>query len=299
MSPIPLQKRSGSGTPPFWRRWWSHRPLGWGCEISSGGVAVARWNGRGAEPDAAAWRPLAEGAVEPSPLRENLTRPDEVRQAIAGCLESLGRERDGKHSSPLLDAALLIPDPAARVFFLTLEAFPPRPADAIPLLRWKLKKSVPFDMEASTISYAARQEAEGWRILAVVSPQAILRQYEAVVESAGLKPRLVTLSTLGALRLVPAGAGDSSSPPSASCLVAKFSPPWLTTAILHAGTVCLFRCVALESAGAEELANPSRQIVEAIHPAAAYFQDTFGRSLEQAYLCGMESWAGAVADSLG
>src|SRR3990172_4819218 len=135
----------------LWRRVRMNHTLRWGCEISPSGVTVARWNGAGSEPVSAAWRPLAPGAVEVSPVRENLIRPDEVRQAMAGCLESLGRIGSAQSSPRTVDIALVIPDQAARVFFLDFDEFPAPPAQAIPLIRRKLKKSVPFDIDTSTI----------------------------------------------------------------------------------------------------------------------------------------------------
>ena len=98
--------------------------------------------------------------------------PEEVRQALTGCLESLGRMGGTQSSSHTADIALAIPDQAARVFFITLDVLPTQPSQAIPLIRWKLKKSVPFDIDASTISYLAHRQADEWQVLAVVSPAA-------------------------------------------------------------------------------------------------------------------------------
>lgn len=287
----------------LWRRVRMNATLRWGCEISPSGVTVARWNGAGSEPVSAAWRPLAPGAVEVSPVRENLIRPDEVRQALAGCLESLGRIGSAQSSPRPVDIALVIPDQAARVFFLDFDEFPTPPAQAIPLIRWKLKKSVPFDIDTSTISYVARRLAAEWQVLAVVSPEAVVQQYEALPESMGLKPRFVTLSTLGSLGLVDeaeaTAQNSASEPAAASYLLAKYSPPWLTTTILHERSVRLFRTNPI---GANGAAGPPRdslqEILEAIHPSAAYFQDNFGQPLERAYFCGLGDLSDRIADSL-
>jgi len=295
--------QNGGGFNRFWRRVWNNPTLEWGCEISPQGVSLARWNGTGAGIAAAAWRPLPKGAVEVSPLRENLLQPEQVRQALAGCLESLGRPNGRQSAGRPVDTALVIPDQAARVFFVTFDEFPSQPAQAIPLLRWKLKKSVPFDIEASTISYLAQHQGGEWQILAVVSPEVIVRQYESLAEELGLKPRFVTLSTIGSLGLVPSSengvAASGSEPAADSFLVAKYSPPWLTTTILYEGSVRLFRTVAIAANGSGELPPDSLgEILEAIHPSAAYFQDNFGRPLELAYLCGLGEVTQAIADSL-
>ena len=186
----------------LWRRMRMNPTLGWGCEISADGVCVARWNGDRSGLASASYRPLTDGAVEVTPLRENLLRTDEVRRALSGCLEALGRSSEMQSPNRAIEVALVIPDQAARVFFLNFESFPSKPSESIPLLRWKLKKSVPFDIETSTISYLATRSAAGqWHLLTVVSPETIVRQYEAIAEDLGMRPRFVTLSTLGSLEI--------------------------------------------------------------------------------------------------
>lgn len=294
--------QSGNALSRLWRRVRMNPALSLGCEISPSGVTLARWNGSATGPETAAWRPLPPDAVEASPLRENLLRLEDVRQALAGCLESLGRPAGTQPATHSADIALVIPDQAARVFFISLEAFPNQPAQAIPLIRWKLKKSVPFDIDTSTVSYLAQRRADEWQVLVVVSPEAIVRQYETLAASMGLEPRFVTLSTLGALGLLPSAeepAGEGSGLPASSCLLAKYSPPWLTTAILYEGSVHLFRTTPIGANGAARSSSDSLQeALEAIYPSAAYFQDHFGKVLERAYLCGLGDWSVSIADSL-
>jgi type IV pilus assembly protein PilM len=292
--------KSGSGISRLWRRVRMNPGLEWGCEISPSGVTLARWNGAASGSGTAAWRPLAPGAIEVSPVRENLLRPEDVRQALAGCLESLGRSATASSSPHAVNIALAIPDQSARVFFLTFDQFPSQPSQAVPLIRWKLKKSVPFEIDASTVSYVAHRAAAEWEVLTVVSPADIIRQYESVPESMGLKPRFVTLSTLGALGLVSSAMESQGIGAAAgSYLLAKYSPPWLTTTILHEGSVRLFRTVPIGSNGAAGLPpNSLREILETVHPSVAYFQDNFGRPLERAYLCGLGELSGTIADSL-
>jgi hypothetical protein len=40
------------------------------------------------------------------------------------------------------------------------------------------------------------------------------------------------------------------------------------------------------------------EVLEAIYPSVAYFQDNFGAPLQQVFLCGMGENAGPIADSL-
>ena len=63
------------------------------------------------------------------------------------------------------DAALLLPDPVIRVFVQHFDQFPRSAKEAIPMLRWKLKKSVPFEVDETLISYMRQAPREGQHVL--------------------------------------------------------------------------------------------------------------------------------------
>lgn len=299
-----MPSRNGKATNRrLWRRIWMNPALTWGCEISPAGVSLARWEAGSSGLEAAAWRPLSEGAVVVSPLRENVQRPEEVREALTGCLEALGRPAGVRSSARSTDVALVIPDQAARLFFLDFDSLPHRAADALPLMRWRLKKSVPFDIETSVVSYFADRRQGKWQVVAVVLPEVIIRQYEALAEGLGLKPRFVTLSTLGSLGLVPASLSEAHAAGeqetwqgNKSFLVAKCSPPWFTTAIVREGSLCLFRTTSIGDG--EQTFTSLAEVLEAIYPSLAYFQDNYGVPLDRAYLCGFGGDTGSMAESV-
>ena len=68
--------------------------------------------------------------------------------------------------------------------------------------------------------------------------------------------------------------------------------PWITTAIVDGEDLALFRTAALSSGGA------ATSVLETIYPAFAYFQDTFNRSLDRAYVCGLGEFAPAVMEAI-
>jgi len=186
-----------------------------------------------------------------------------------------------------VDAALVIPDQAARVFMLDFDSLPAKPAEALPLIQFRLKKSVPFDVESSTLSYCARELNGKTEVVVVVLPHAVVAQYEEVLLRTGLRPRLVTLSSLAALGLVNGAA------PSGSLLLAKYSPPWFTTVIARHGSLALFRTVPL--APGPLLRS---QTLEALYTSIIYFQDNFGAPLDGALLCGLGAETEAIAEAV-
>jgi len=261
-----------------------------GCEISSGGITLGRWGAGASQLSSAAWRPLPEGAIDPTPLRENLVQPERVREALVGCLQSLGLGAlpSGARESGR-DAALVIPDQSARLFVLDFDTLPRGTSEAIELVRWRLKKSVPFDIDSSVTSFTAHRRDAGWQVITVVTPQSIIQQYEALLASVGLGVSRITLSSLAAMALLPdADAG--------STLLVKMNFPWITTAIVYGDDLTLFRTATINSANAGE-ATPEA-ILETVYPAFAYFQDTFGRPLDRVYVCGLGDTTLGIMDTI-
>jgi type IV pilus assembly protein PilM len=102
------------------------------CEIAPTYVAAARWKHGGAELEGFASEPLAPGVLNATAVETNMLNVAEIRAAVGKVFARLhirGQE-----------VALLVPDPVIRVFVLHVDVFPRSPAEAIPLLRWRLKK---------------------------------------------------------------------------------------------------------------------------------------------------------------
>jgi len=240
-------------------------------------VAAARGAHRRVALEAHAFEALREGVVTPSPVEPNISDPAALRGALQRVLA-----RVNGHEA---EAALVIPDQVVRIFLLQFDSFPRRADEAIPLLRWRLKKSVPFDVDDTVVSYmlqdiappAAQQggEAPGSvHVLAAVARQRIVRQYEELLEAAGRVPGVVTSSTLAALPLV-----DDATP----SLLARLAGRTLTTAIVCRGALAVYRCTEMPAA-ADALAPQG--LLEEIYPAAAYYHDNWGEPVGQARLAG-------------
>jgi len=253
-------------------------------EIAATHVAVTRASRTGAGVDASVVEPLPEGIVVPSPVELNITNPAPVSEA-------LGRALRRVHSgSP--EVALLVPDPVVRVFPLNFDTFPRRAEEAIPLLRWRLRKSVPFDVEDTVVSYILQPpRAGGVDVLAAVARQRIIRQFEEIVESAGLAPGVVLGSTLAALPLLD---------PNRTTLLARLTGRTLATVIVRGEVLCVMRCA--EMAGDAAMLD-AQSLLDEIYPAVAYYQDTWRESIQQVRLAGFgaryEEFRAAVSGEFG
>jgi type IV pilus assembly protein PilM len=238
------------------------------CEISTDYVAAARWTHAGVSPHGLAYEPLQPGAISATAVDANLINGDEVRSAVGRVFSRLQAKNEA--------VALLIPDAVIRVFVLHFDEFPRKKEEAIPMLRWRLKKSVPFEADETIISYM-RQPArgDGVDIVSGLARQRIVREYETVVESAGLMPGVVMSSTLAALPLL------SGTRPS---LLVRIAGSALTTAIVREGVLCGYRCIELP----DDLLHLTPQaLLDEVYPLAAYYQDAWSEGIAEVRLSGL------------
>ncbi len=173
-------------------------------------------------------------------------------------------------------AALLVPDPVVPVFVLHFDVFPRRRAEAEPLLRWRLKKSTPFEAEETIISFMRQAPRdEGVDIVTALARLRIIREYEQLMQSVGLAPGVVLSSTLAALPLVE----DQRS-----TLLARVAGRTLTTAIVREGVLWNYRCIELP-AEAHELTP--QNLLDEIYPVATYYQDSWKEDIAAVRLAGL------------
>jgi len=229
-------------------------------EISEAGIAAARIGAR-AELD---FLPLKPGTLTVSPLKENVLDPDEFVMAV----RSLAGTQNARKRK---DVALILPDFSARISVLDFDQFPKDAKEQASLIRFRLKRSVPFDVESAALSYWA-QSGEKGKVDAVVvmAPLEIVSRYEAPFRTAGMNPGLVTTSSLAALELAPE-AGLS--------VLAKLTGRVLTLVVREKAQIKLVRCLELPS-------NELDDIAAVLVPTFVYIEDNLGRPAENLLLCG-------------
>jgi len=240
------------------------------CEIAADYVAAARWTRAGMGLDGFAVEPLSPGSVFPTAVESNLVDAAEVRSAVGRVFSRLKAKNE--------DVALLLPDTVIRVFVLHFDVFPRKTEEAIPMLRWRLKKSVPFEAEETLISYMRQSpREEGVDIVTGLARLRIVREYETLVESVGMSPGVVMSSTLAALPLLPDGR---------PALLARVAGATLTTAIVREGVLCGYRCITLP---ADARHVTPQALLDEIYPLAAYYQDSWSEGIAQVRLAGLSN----------
>lgn len=204
------------------------------CEIMPQGVVAARSADAAAPLSAVARVGLAEGAIAPGLKQGNVVDRAAVTAAIRGALEQIGERGNGRDAN----LTLVIPDSAVRVLLLDFEALPGRAVEALPLVRFRLKKLLPFDSDDAMVSYQVMSSSKaGVRVLAVAIPRDVLSEYETVAREAGFEPGAVLPSTLACL----AALEDAEA-----TLLVNANPLGVTVAIVRSGVLLLHRSVDLQ-----------------------------------------------------
>jgi len=224
-------------------------------EITPEGVLAAALLAPG-QPPAYAFQALAPGALLPGIGEPNLRAVDAIVAAIRSTLGQL---------SPRAKAVtLIVPDTVVRVFVLDFDSFPAKPAEAYPILRFRLRKMVPFDVEHCGLSYQVLAENRNeCRVLVGVLPGPVLAEYEEAVRAAGYEPGAVLPSSLATLEAI-----DQLE----AVLIANLSPVALTTTIVNGQDLLLYRTIDLP----EEPAQRLDEVRRGVAVAAAYYEDKLG-----------------------
>jgi type IV pilus assembly protein PilM len=262
-------------------RWLSDPPPSLVFEITEAGVSLARLGPRSRLPETVVFSPLAPGAVEASPIRENVRDAEELDRALRQALEQVGPLRKKK------EAALLLPDNCARMTVLEFESLPGDARERLSLLRWRLKKAVPFDSDTASLAYHVQRPAGSKSIcvLITVSPSEVIGPYEAAVRRLGLAPGFVSTSAAAALNLV-VEQGVT--------MLAKLGGHVLTLMVIDQGSVRLVR--TLESASGDLSEDALREMAADLYPTFVYVADNLGAPVSRLVLAGFGSNLGAATE---
>jgi len=243
------------------------------CEISADRILAARISESGGTVSTCAAHELSPGVVVPDLIENNLRERDVVRRVIQDTLSSIAdRGRD---------VIAVLPDAAVRVVLLDFETLPTKRDEAEAVVRFRLKKSLPFDVEKARVSYHAQPSVTNMKVVAAVALSSVVEDYEAAFRDAGYSPGVLLPSMLAAL-----GAADAQRP----TLLVKVDARTTSIAILDQEQLLLFR--TLENTRGVTITG--EQLAEEVYPSVVFFQDTYHLNIEQIFISGLPQLGGAA-----
>ncbi len=166
-----------------------------------------------------------------------------------------------------------------RLAVLEFENLPEKDEERMALVRFRLKKTVPFDVDTAAVSYFIQS---GNKVVVAVAPADIIAQYEAPFRAAGLQPGIVTPGALTLLELLPA---------TGSYLVAHQNSGALAVLVVSNGVLTLSRSLELNSDlqnqdAAGNASDPLDEIVSDLYATSVYVEDQAGARPDRLYLAG-------------
>jgi len=243
------------------------------CEIFADRVLAGRIAENGSTVEMCSARELAPGSVVPDLTEPNLRQPEAIRKAINEVIGSVaGRSRD---------VIAVLPDAAVRVVLLDFDTLPSNVEEAESVVRFRLKKSLPFDVDKAKVSYHTQASLGGLRVVAAVALASVVEDYEMAFRDAGYSAGIVVPSMLAAL-----GAAEADRP----TLVLKVDVRTTSLAILDTGQLLLFR--TLENTRGVTVTG--EQLAEEVYPSVVFFQDTYHTNIERIYVAGLPESGGAA-----
>lgn len=199
------------------------------CEVRPHRIIAASSNDASGVIAAVSSADLPSGALVPGLRAGNIADRGIFIAALQRALDPLaGRSKD---------ITLVVPDSAVRVLLLDFDTLPSRPAEALPVVRFRLKKLLPFEADDASVSYQVMsQERNLLRVVAAAMPREVLDEYEFAVRDAGYEPGAILPSTLASLTLLSPGAT-----PGNAALIVNANSYAVTTAIVRGNVILLHR----------------------------------------------------------
>jgi type IV pilus assembly protein PilM len=235
------------------------------CEIASDRVMAGRASERGAIVE------HVSAELPPGALVADLTEPNlRDRNAVFRVLHEALEAVSGRDT----DVIAVLPDAAARVVLLDFDSLPANRKEAEAVVRFRLKKALPFDVDKSQVSYHAHTADSTVRVVAAVALSSVVEEYESLFREAGYDPGFVMPSTLATLGAV---GGDQPT------LVVKVDSRTISIAILSGGQLLQFR--SLENP--HGTAVTGEKLAEDVYPSVVFFQDTYQLNIKEILISGI------------
>jgi type IV pilus assembly protein PilM len=236
------------------------------CEIGADRVIAARATKNASSLEMYTSRRLATGAVSPSLASPNVLQGEALRQAITSAL--------GTVASNTKDVIAVLPDAAVRVMLLEFDSLPEKHEEVEAIIRFRVKKSLPFDVDHAALSYQRNGGNGTVKVIAALAPAGVMAEYEAAFRDCGYAPGVVLPSTLATLGMV---AAEKPT------VVVKVDVNTTSVAIVDKESLILLRMI--DHPGRPDVS--AQELAENIHPSMVFFEDTYGSHIEQVLVTGL------------
>ncbi|MDX2268997.1 MAG: hypothetical protein NW208_12880 [Bryobacter sp.] len=203
------------------------------------------------------------------------------READSTLLEALLRRHAPNANGHRRPAAVILPDSAARVSLLDFDTFPRKAEEQLGLVKLRLKRTVPFDIESAVCTYQVDSKADPKvNVLAEAIALEKIAPVETAFRNAGFHPGFITVSSLAMAQLVE---------PHTAFL--KLSGNHLSLGYFDDSRLRLYRDLELDSPSLDA-------VLDIVDPTLAYLADVLQLKPSRIDHCGLEELAAPLTEHL-
>lgn len=192
--------------------------------------------------------------------------------------------------------SVTLPDAVGRVLIMDFDTRFKSREEGRDMIRWKLKKSLPFDAGDMHLDYQTLRERDNGSLsvlIAVVARQ-VVTQYEDLLLEAGIQPNRIDFNTFNLYRMA-----AKHVPPDDTSLFVAFHGGVLSMLALTDGVIDFYRAKEM----GREVVDPNRIFMEINSSLLVYRDKNPGREVKSVFCLaspeGGESFAGIVAEASG
>lgn len=264
----------------FWRWLLDPAPPGLALDLHYEEMSLVRLaeKRRIPEIDVCVSAPLAPGLVRFNMLEPNILDGEGFRQALENLLLRAGAA-GGKR------VGLALPDYLSRIAVNEFPDAPRSTTELIEFLKFKLKKSLPFDVDHARIAWE-RLPGEAPRYLTGVMHEAVVSQYEEALTGLGFQVGLVVPASLSLLQLLQPVARKELAPGADYFFVNVEREYFSVSLVRERGELVLTRTLGLRDAdnGDGPRFFDENDLLQEIIPTAIYYREKLaGRRLERVF----------------
>jgi type IV pilus assembly protein PilM len=259
---------------------------GVGLELSGDGLSFAvASGGKSLKVEAGLSVPLPAGTLHLSRRDPNVANPQAFVAAVREAhLRLLAKERT---------VSVSLPDGTGRVVLLDLEARFKNREEGLDIIRWKLKKSFPFDISTVHLDYQPLHERENGSVSLLVSliSLPVVTQYEELLTEAGLEPKYIDFTSFSLYRLFAPRLEMSENGAFVS-----FYRGAMTVLIFHGGVLSFYRT--------KETVGEARNLYQEVNSSFLVYRDRYpGQTVNEVFCMAgaseAEAFRALVAEASG
>ncbi len=219
-------------------------------------------------------RALPPGAFSASLQQPGSQDPDALAKAFGDVLRLAGAEGAGRIS-------VAVPDSAARVSLVDLQELPASQAQAEEMIRFRIRRAVPFRPEESRLSWDVIGRTEDGRVqvLVAIAPEGAVEAVEGVLSSIGVRCGLVDLATFDVFNVLRLDGALAAAPPAEpggparDVALLNATAGYFSLVILRGGEVVFYRSKAYHVQGGFQGEESLRVVGREVRSSLGYYEE--------------------------